>query len=70
VELVGDEEEGCGGGEVPAVVGVGDEDECAVPDCKEELPTLTLDERKDKCRGVWGFDINERSKRTSSTMSL
>jgi hypothetical protein len=39
VELVGDEEEGCGGGEVPAVVGVGDEDECAMPDCKEELPS-------------------------------
>lgn len=37
MQLVGEEEERGGRGEVPAVDGVRDEDEGAVPECEDEL---------------------------------
>jgi hypothetical protein len=42
VQEVGYEEEGGGGGEVPAVHGVAEEDECAVPDGEDELERLVV----------------------------
>jgi hypothetical protein len=41
VELVGDEEEGGGCGEVPAVGGVCEEDEGAVPEGEKELGVVS-----------------------------
>jgi hypothetical protein len=41
VEKVGYEEEGGGTGEVPAVAGVGEKDECAMPDGEYQLDLLT-----------------------------